>query len=186
MGRRRSTGSIPLNSSSASGPKKKEPGLLRPLPEPPEATPTGRGIELGDDGFEVEVGVDLIRQGYPIEVDRQALLSAELPQHPAGRAVNELGALRRAGRLELLDDDPECSVQVREADLDVGVRNGAELVELGPATRDTTEACVLQRRVERVFIAFAPIDRLDVLIHPGEDHVGEIHARLGWLRGLPY
>src|SRR5512134_2366730 len=60
--------------------EEEEARLFIALREAVETVVAGGGAQLADDGVEVEVGVNLIRQARAIEQDRQALVLAELPQ----------------------------------------------------------------------------------------------------------
>src|SRR5262245_48428658 len=63
--------------------REKESGFFRTLPMSAVGTRSRGGFEIGEELIEVEIGVDLVGQRDAIEINRDALRSAELAKHGA-------------------------------------------------------------------------------------------------------
>jgi glucose/arabinose dehydrogenase len=161
--------------------EEKNPGFLRSLPESTIAVWTRSRADRVDDLIEVEIGINVFRQTDAVEIDRQTLVCAELPQNAILLSIDQLGALRRTRLLQRFADHPDPVVEVRELDLDIRELDAPELIQLRPAAGDLTEVRPFEYFQQRILVPLTSGDGLDVLEHPGNHDVWKGHGHLGYV-----
>ena len=155
------------------GTEEEQAGFLRALPASVIAVVAGSVAELSQHIIEIEIRVDVVGKGDPIEEDRQTLRRAELSQHLA--LMQNFGTGGRTCLLERRNSECERVIEIRELDLDISEINFTGLAQLGAAARNTTEVRLLENGVKRVFVSLTSIHGFEMFVQARDDQMWAGH-----------